>query len=139
MTQPDRMMIVPHWAYKSAKVKFLKIFTLVFNSEWRGNGEHKHFVYVTLFDRWRIVTIETRTGVTAEGINTCLPRIYKAKKLLSHYKKDLTDDYDFINVDTSRSEDNKILSWYLKTSEFTTSFSFECSSKQPETQNGEVR
>lgn len=133
MTQPDRMTYVPHWAYKSAQVKFLKIFTLFFNSEWRDNGEHKHFVYVTLFGRWKIVSIETRTGVTKEGINTWLPRIYKPKKLLSHYSKDLTDNYDWINVDTSKAESHKILSCYVKNSEFTSSFSFECSHKNPET------
>ena len=138
MKQPDRMMPVPYWAYKSAKVKFLKIFILVFNSEWRGNGEHKHFVYVTLFDRWRIVSIETRTGVTEEGINTWLPRIYKPKKLFSNYTRGLTDSCDKFNVDTSKLEKRKIL-WYVKNSEFSSSFAFECSSKQPETQKGEVQ
>ena len=133
MTQPDRITSIPHWAYKSAQVKFLKIFTLFFNSEWRDNGEHKHFVYVTLFGRWKIVSIETRTGVTPEGMNTWLPRIYKPKKLLSRYNKDLTDNYDWINVDTSKAESHKILSWYVKDSEFTSSFSFEYSHKKPET------
>lgn len=133
MTQPDKMMPVPHWAYKSAQVKFLKIFTLCFDSEWRDNGEHKHFVYVTLFGRWRIVKIETRTGVTKEGINTWLPRIYKPKKFLSQYSRDLTDTYDFINVDTSKANSDKTLCWYVKNSEFTSSFSFECSQTKPET------
>ena len=39
MNQPDKMTYVPDWAYKTAEVKFLKIFKLCFYSEWRDNGE----------------------------------------------------------------------------------------------------
>lgn len=94
MNQPDTMTYVPDWAYKTAEVKFLKIFKLCFYSEWRNNGEHKHFVIVSLFGKWDIVKIETRTGITKKGLNNYLPRIYKPKKLFSRFNKDLTDKYD---------------------------------------------
>ena len=99
MTQPDRLTFVPDWAYKTAEVKFLKIFKLCFYSEWRDNGEHKHFIGVYLFGKWKLAHIETRTGVTEDGLNTFLPRIYKPKKLFSRFHKDLTDNLDnFLSV-----------------------------------------
>ena len=94
MIQPDKLKFIPNWAYKTAEVKFLKIFKLCFHSEWRGNGEHKHFISVFLLGKWRIVHIETRTGVTKDGFNNYLPRIYKPKKLFSRFNKDLTDKFD---------------------------------------------
>lgn len=94
MTQTDKLNFVPHWAYKTAEVKFLKIFKLCFHSEWRDNGEHKHFVSVYLFGKYRLVHIETRTGVTKGGFNNYLPRIYKPKKLFSRFSKDLTEKFD---------------------------------------------
>jgi hypothetical protein len=94
MIQPDKLNFVPDWAYKTAEVKFLKIFKLCFYSEWRGNGEHKHFISVYLFGKWKLVHIEARTGVTKDGFNNYLPRIYKPKKLFSRFNKDLTDKHD---------------------------------------------
>ena len=41
-----------------------------------------------------LVHIETRTGVTKNGFNNYLPRIYKPKKLFSRFHKDLTEKFD---------------------------------------------
>ena len=99
MIQPDRLTFVPDWAHKTAEVKFLKIFKLCFYSEWRDNGQHKHFVGVYLFGKWELVRIETCTGVTYDGLNNYIPRIYKPKKLFSQFHKDLTDNLDnFLSV-----------------------------------------
>ena len=99
MIQPDRLTFVPDWAYKTAEVKFLKIFKLCFYSEWRDNGQHKHFVCVYLFGKWELVRIETCTGVTYDGLDHYIPRIYKPKKLFSQFHKDLTDNLDnFLSV-----------------------------------------
>lgn len=98
MTQPDKLTFVPDWAYKIAEVKFLKIFKLCFDSEWRNNGEHKHFISVYLFGKYRLVHIETRTVVTKAGFNNYLPRIYKPKKLFSRFHKDLTEKFDKVST-----------------------------------------
>ena len=121
MNQPDTMTYVPDWAYKTAEVKFLKIFKLCFYSEWRNNGEHKHFVIVSLFGKWDIVKIETRTGITKKGLNNCLPRIYKPKKLFSRFNKDLTDKYDKYSTTVLPLDETEIK---VEDSEFVSKFAY---------------
>lgn len=116
MIQPDKLKFIPDWAYKTAEVKFLKIFKLCFHSEWRDNGEHKHFISVYLLGKWRLVHIETRTGASKAGFNNYLPRIYKPKKLFSRFSKDLTEKHDKVltvhypSCTTLSVEDSEIVS-----------------------------
>ena len=121
MNQPEPMTYVPDWAYKTAEVKFLKIFKLSFYSEWRDNGEHKHFVNVSLFGKWQLVKIETRTGITKNGLNNYLPRIYKPKKFFGIYNRDLTDKYEY-NV--SKDNKRKIVALNVSDSEFKSEFMY---------------
>ena len=55
MDQPERLSFVPLWARKTATVTFLKIFQLNFVSEYRGNGEYKHFIDVSLFGKYDLM------------------------------------------------------------------------------------
>ena len=125
MNQPEPISFIPSWARKTAEVKFLKIFTLSFESEWRNNCEHKHFIDVIMFNRWKIVSIETRTGIRNGVINNYLPRIYKPKRFLSKYNKDLTDKFDTFN-ETQKFYKDKVtdIKFEVSDSEFISEFEY---------------
>ena len=125
MNQPESISRIPSWACKTAEVKFLKIFTLLFVSEWRDNGEHKHFIDVFMFNRWKIVSIETRTGICNGSINNYLPRIYKPKRFLSKYNKDLTDKFDTF-TETQKFYKNEVtdIKFEVSDSEFISKFEY---------------
>ena len=124
MDQPERLPFVPLWARKTAAVTFLKIFQLNFVSEYRGNGEYKHFIDVSLFGKYDLVSIMVRTGATKEGMNSHLPRIYRPKKFFSPYHKDLTDKYDTYSCVTDDYAKTKETKFFIKDSEFETKFEY---------------